>query len=225
MIKNASAIIVAGGSGTRMGRPKQMLPVAGKAVLVRSIEAFLSVPSVGQIIVVTGDDIFKIISKRFKGLVHAAAGDTRLQSVINGVNALDAKSKLVAVHDGARPLVNPKDIEACLKSAQKNKAAVLAVPVKDTIKTVSSGKVTETLDRTVLWAAQTPQCYQTEILKKALLKYGSLKAPTDESQLVEKLGVKVAVVPSDYKNIKITTPEDITIAEALCKKEQRRKLK
>ncbi len=222
-MKNASVIIVAGGSGKRMGRPKQMLPINGKPVLERSIEAFLKIPQVGQIVVVTGEDIFKKISKHYKNLTHALAGETRLQSVINGVNALNPKFELVAVHDGARPLVSPKDIKAGLASAAKNKAAVLAVPVKDTIKKVSGGKITETLDRSVLYAAQTPQCYRTEILKKALNKYGDLKDATDESQLVEKLGVKVAVVVSDYKNIKITTPEDIIIAEALCKKEQKRK--
>ena len=222
-MKNASVIIVAGGSGKRMGRPKQMLPINGKPVLERSIEAFLKIPQVGQIVVVTGEDIFKKISKHYKNLTHALAGETRLQSVINGVNALNPKFELVAVHDGARPLVSPKDIKAGLASAAKNKAAVLAVPVKDTIKKVSGGKITETLDRSVLYAAQTPQCYRAEILKKALNKYGDLKDATDESQLVEKLGVKVAVVVSDYKNIKITTPEDIVIAEALCKKEQKRK--
>lgn len=222
-MKNASVIIVAGGSGKRMGRPKQMLPINGKPVLERSIEAFLKIPQVGQIVVVTGEDIFKKISKHYKNLTHALAGKTRLQSVINGVNALNPKFQLVAVHDGARPLVNPKDIKAALASAAKNKAAVLAVPVKDTIKKVSGGKITQTLDRSVLYAAQTPQCYRAEVLKKALTKYGNLKDATDESQLVEKLGVKVAVVISDYKNIKITTPEDIIIAEALCKKEQKRK--
>ena len=222
-MKNASVIIVAGGSGKRMGRPKQMLPVNGKPVLERSIEAFLKIPQIGQIVVVTGEDIFKKISKHYKSLTHALAGETRLQSVINGVNALNPKFQLVAVHDGARPLVNPKDIKAGLASAAKNKAAVLAVPVKDTIKKVSGGKITQTLDRSVLYAAQTPQCYRAEVLKKALTKYGNLKDATDESQLVEKLGVKVAVVISDYKNIKITTPEDLIIAEALCKKEQKRK--
>jgi 2-C-methyl-D-erythritol 4-phosphate cytidylyltransferase len=222
-MKNASVIIVAGGSGKRMGRPKQMLPINGKPVLERSIEAFLKIPQVGQIVVVTGEDIFKKISKHYKNLTHALAGETRLQSVINGVNALNPKFELVAVHDGARPLVSPKDIKAGLASAAINKAAVLAVPVKDTIKKVSGGKITETLDRSVLYAAQTPQCYRAEILKKALNKYSDLKDATDESQLVEKLGVKVAVVVSDYKNIKITTPEDIIIAEALCKKEQKRK--
>lgn len=222
-MKNASVIIVAGGSGKRMGRPKQMLPINGKPVLERSIEAFLKIPQVGQIIVVTGEDIFKKISKHYKNLTHALPGDTRLQSVINGVNALNPKFELAAVHDGARPLVSPKDIKAGLASAAKNKAAVLAVPVKDTIKKVSGGKITETLDRSVLYAAQTPQCYRADTLKKALTKYGSLKDATDESQLVEKLGVKVAVVVSDYKNIKITTPEDLIIAEALCKKEQKRK--
>jgi len=175
--------------------------------------------------VVTGDDIFAKISKRFKGLKHALPGNTRLQSVISGVNALEDKFKLVAVHDGARPLVNPHTAAECLESAAKYKAAILAVPLKDTVKKVKDGFVSDTLDRNVLWAAQTPQCYKTAVLKEALLKFGKFKNATDESQLVEKLGIKVAIVPSDYSNIKITTPEDLIIAEALCKKEQRRKSK
>lgn len=222
-MKNASVVIVAGGSATRMGRPKQMLPVNGKPVLVRSIEAFKKVPSIGEVIVVTGADIFAKLAKQFKGLKHALPGATRLESVSNGLALTGPRFTLTAVHDGARPLVNPKDIQICLDAALNDKAAVLAVPVKDTIKQVKDGKVVKTLDRSVLYAAQTPQCYQTEVLKTALKKYGRFKDATDESQLVEKLGVKVSIVVSDYKNIKITTPEDLIIAEALCIKNKKRK--
>lgn len=223
MKQNASVIIVAGGSGTRMGRPKQMLPVNGKPVLLRSIEAFLKVPLVKQVIVVTGQDIAKKIATKNKNIQFAPAGKTRLESVINGLNMVDPKSTLVAVHDGARPLVDTKDIKTCLLSAAQNKASILAAPVKDTIKIVKGGVVTQTLDRSVLYGAQTPQCYQTQILKKALQKYGSLKDATDESQLVERCGIKVHIVISGYKNLKITTPEDLIIAEALCKKELKKK--
>jgi 2-C-methyl-D-erythritol 4-phosphate cytidylyltransferase len=206
-----------------MGRPKQMLSLNGKAVLERAVEAMLKAPSTGEIIVVAGADIFKRLAKKFKGLKRALPGDTRLQSVQNGVAAADAKYKLIAVHDGARPLVSPAAAQACLKAAAETKAAVLAVPVKDTVKEVKDGFVSKTLDRARLWAAQTPQCYEAATLRAALKKYGALKNATDESQLVERLGVKVAVVPSGYENIKITTPEDLIIAGALCRNLCRKK--
>lgn len=211
----SSVVIVAGGSGTRMGRPKQLLPLGGKPVLVRTIEAFKNVPSVHQIVVVTPDENRPVLNAYFSGLVYARPGSTRLESVKNGFALTDRAAQTVAVHDGARPLVSPANIEACLASALKYGAAVLAVPVKDTVKICKDGVVEQTLDRSALWAAQTPQCYRREVLGVALEKFGAEKDATDESQLVEKTGVKVRVVPSDYKNNKITTPEDLVFAEAL----------
>jgi 2-C-methyl-D-erythritol 4-phosphate cytidylyltransferase len=143
-----------------------------------------------------------------------------LESVKSGLACVDKKYKIIAVHDGARPLLTAKDAQKCISSALKNKAAVLAVAVKDTIKEVKNGFVIKTLNRSSLWAAQTPQCYDAQTLTLAIKKYGRFKNVTDESQLVEKLGVKIAAVPSSYKNIKITTPEDLIIAEALCKKKK-----
>ena len=211
----SSVVIVAGGSGTRMGRPKQMLPLGGKPVLVRTVEAFKNAPSVRQIIVVTPAENRAVLNAYFSDLIYADAGSTRLESVKNGFALTDPSAQTVAVHDGARPLVNPQHIEACLVEAAAYGAAVLAVPVKDTIKICKDGAVEKTLDRSVLRAAQTPQCYRREVLAEALAKLGAEKDATDESQLVEKTGVKVRVVMSDYKNNKITTPEDLTFAEAL----------
>lgn len=211
----SSVVIVAGGSGTRMGRPKQMLPLGGKPVLVRTVEAFKNAPSVRQIIVVTPAENRAVLNAYFSDLIYADAGSTRLESVKNGFALTDPSAQTVAVHDGARPLVNPQHIEACLVEAVAHGAAVLAVPVKDTIKICKDGAVEKTLDRSVLRAAQTPQCYRREVLAEALAKFGAEKDATDESQLVEKTGVKVHVVMSDYKNNKITTPEDLTFAEAL----------
>ena len=122
---------------------------------------------------------------------------------------------MVAVHDGARPFVASSHIENALQTALEKGAAVLAVPVKDTVKEGENGAVMRTLERSKLWAAQTPQCYRREILEEALEKFGAQKEATDESQLVEKLGVSVRLVPSDYTNFKITTPEDLIFAEAL----------
>lgn len=211
----SSAVIVAGGSGSRMGRPKQMLPLGAKPVLVRTVEAFLQTPEIKEIVVVTPPENRAELQKRFPGIVFADPGKTRLLSVKNGFLKTSAASQLVAVHDGARPLVEPAHISACLQAARQYGAAVLAVPVKDTVKVCEGGFVQNTLDRAVLWAAQTPQCYRRPVLAEALEKFGQEEGATDESQLVEKLRIKVRVVPSSYKNNKITTPEDLIFAEAL----------
>lgn len=211
----SSAVIVAGGSGSRMGRPKQMLPLGAKPVLVRTVEAFLQAPEIKEIVVVTPSENRAELQKRFPGIVFADPGKTRLLSVKNGFLKTSAASQLVAVHDGARPLVESAHISACLQAARQYGAAVLAVPVKDTVKVCEGGFVQNTLDRAVLWAAQTPQCYRRPVLAEALDKFGQEEGATDESQLVEKLGIKVRVVPSSYKNNKITTPEDLIFAEAL----------
>lgn len=211
----SSAVIVAGGSGSRMGRPKQMLPLGAKPVLVRTVEAFLQTPEIKEIVVVTPPENRAELQKRFPGIVFADPGKTRLLSVKNGFLKTSAASQLVAVHDGARPLVESAHISACLQAARQYGAAVLAVPVKDTVKVCEGGFVQNTLDRAVLWAAQTPQCYRRPVLAEALEKFEQEEWATDESQLVEKLGIKVRVVPSSYKNNKITTPEDLIFAEAL----------
>lgn len=220
MIKDTSVIIAAGGKGKRMGRPKQLLKIGGQEILVRTILAFKKVKRVKEIIVVTTPETFKTVSKKIKGLKFAPAGSERIESVKNGLKEVSEGINLIAVQDGARPLVSPQNIYACLKAAQKDKAAVLGVFVKDTIKRVKGGKIIETLKREELFAAQTPQCYRAEILKKALKKYGKEILATDESQLVGKLGVSITAVTGDYKNIKITTPEDLIIAGALCRKKK-----
>ncbi len=209
-----SAVIVAGGNGRRMGRPKQMLPLGGKPVLVRTIEAFKQVAAVQQLVIVTPPENQAELRRYFSDLIFALPGETRLESVKNGVACVDKKAVLIAVHDGARPLVSPKGIIDCLHAAQTYGAAVLAVAVKDTVKTGTDGFVRRTLDRSSLWAAQTPQTYRRDVLMRALAQFGCEKDATDESQLVEKTGVRVRLVPSDYKNNKITTPEDLVCAEA-----------
>ena len=210
----AGAVIVAGGLGKRMGRPKQMLPLAGRPVLVRAVDAFKKIPCVRQIVVVTSVENQEILKQFFSDLTFALPGATRMASVINGVHKLDPRVQAVAVHDGARPLVDPQAAARCLRRGFTDGAAVLAVPVKDTVKQVRAGAVEQTLQRSSLWAAQTPQCYRAEVLRRALDKFGYLQDATDESQLVERLGVSVKIEPSDYKNLKITTPEDLVMAEA-----------
>ena len=205
---------MAGGLGKRMGRPKQLLPLAGHPILWRSVEVFTQIPFVKQIVVVTTPENRDIIKQSFPEVVFAMPGATRLASVINGVGALDPRVQAIAVHDGARPLVNAQAASRCLQSGFEAGAAVLAVPVKDTIKQVRKGVVERTLERNALWQAQTPQCYQAAVLRRALDKFGHLQDATDESQLVERLGVQVKIEPSDYQNLKITTPEDLIMAEA-----------
>ena len=220
MIKDTSVIIAAGGKGTRMGRPKQLIKIGGKEVLIRTILAFKKIKRVKEIIVVTTPETFKVVSKKIKGLKFAPAGCERIESVKNGLKEVSDRSNLIAVQDGARPFVKPSDIEKCLEVAQKHKASVLGVFVKDTIKVVKGNKIIKTLKRAELFAAQTPQCYQADILKKALKKFGQRIFATDESQLVEKSGVSITAVVGDYENIKITTPEDLIMAGALCKKKK-----
>lgn len=211
----AVAVIVAGGSGQRMGRPKQLLPLAGKPVLFWTIEAFLKVSEVKEIVVVTTDENRALIAPYFPQIKFAPAADTRLQSVSSGVAQADPAAQVIAVHDGARPLPDPAKISLCLQTAFEKGAALLAVPVKDTIKVCEGNVVCQTPLRSTLWSAQTPQCYRSDILKNALAKFGHLTDATDESQLVEKTGVPVQIVESDYKNLKITTPEDLIFAEGL----------
>lgn len=210
----AGVVIVAGGLGKRMGRPKQMLPLSGQPVLLRSVAAFAQIPFVKQIVVVTAPENRAVLLQQFPHIRFAQPGATRLASVISGVAALDSQVQAVAVHDGARPLVNPQAAARCLKSGFMHGAAILAVPVKDTIKQVRSGVVEKTLERDLLWQAQTPQCYQAQVLRRALDKFGYAQDATDESQLVERLGMQVHIELSDYQNIKITTPEDMVMAEA-----------
>lgn len=215
----AAAIIVSGGSGSRMGRPKQFLPLAGSTVAELSLECFVSMAEVESVVLVLGADAFKEHGERLSGgkVKVVSAGPTRMGSVRNGFAALSPSVEVVAVHDGARSMITPEIVRATLAEAARSGAAVAAVPVKDTLKIVENGRriVSETPDRSRFWAAQTPQTYRYPILKEALEKFAGDADATDESQLVERCGHKVTVVESSYENFKITTPEDITMAGAI----------
>lgn len=215
----AAAIIVSGGSGSRMGRPKQFLPLAGSTVAELSLKCFVGMPEVESVVLVLGEDAFAEHGGRLSGgkVKVVAAGPTRMGSVRNGFAALSEGVEVVAVHDGARSMITPEIVRATLAEAVKSGAAVAAVPVKDTLKVVEKGgrAVSETPDRARFWAAQTPQTYRYSILKEALEKFAGDADATDESQLVERCGHKVSVVESSYENFKITTPEDMTMAGAI----------
>lgn len=216
----AAAIIVSGGSGSRMGRPKQFLPLAGLSVAEWSLRCFVGMAEVESVVLVLGEDSFKEHGPRLSGgkVTVVAAGQTRMGSVRNGFAALPEGVEVVAVHDGARSMITPEIARATFAEAARSGAAIAAVPVKDTLKILERSEtriVAETPDRARYWAAQTPQTYRYSILKEALEKFAGDADATDESQLVERCGHKVAVVESTYENFKITTPEDITMASAI----------
>lgn len=215
---SAEAIILAGGSGARMGAEKQYLPLAGRPMVEWTVEAFTGSGLFSSVILALGPENLKKHGAAWEraGVKTAPAGATRMESLKNAFRLVSPGAALVAVHDGARPLVDKPLIEACLAGALSAGAAVPAVALKDTVKKLAAGGKTfeATLDRAALVAVQTPQCYRREILAALLGAARPGQDYTDESQLLESMGVKVAAVASGYRNIKVTTPEDLLIAEA-----------
>lgn len=225
VVTDTGVIIVAAGSASRMGGVNKILsPLCYIPVIQRTIAAFEAHPSVKSIIVVTKEDMIADIQKIalkadfLKVTDIVLGGASREESVKCGFDALlkNEDIKKVLVHDGARPLVSFDVIDRVVTATDSFGAAIPAVPVKDTIKKVGAiGKVVETLERENLVNIQTPQGFKCEILKDAFLKANeSLDSFTDDSSLVEAAGYSVYTVDGDYKNIKITTPEDMLIASA-----------
>ncbi|MBU0502653.1 MAG: 2-C-methyl-D-erythritol 4-phosphate cytidylyltransferase [bacterium] len=221
------AIITAGGSGKRMGQPKQFLEVGGVPILKRTISVFEESKVVDQIIVVVNEeDIERVKDFGFrKVLAVVAAGLERQDSVANGLKALPDEAEIVLIHDGARPFIGVGIIERAVAKALQTGAVVVGVPVKDTVKRMKNVEcgmknegiiILETVDRGKLWAAQTPQVFRKDIIVKAFARFGQEKV-TDDAMLVEKSGIPVTMVMGSYQNIKITTPEDIIFAQALIK--------
>jgi len=215
----SAAIIVAAGSGSRMGQPKQFLPLGDKTVVECSLAAFLEIPEIETIVLVMTPENVKAHGPRLSSdrVKVVAGGETRMISVRNGFKEIPEDADVVAVHDGARPLITTAIIKAVIEEAYESGAALPAVPVKDTLKKVASKAlwIAGTPARSSFWAAQTPQCYRREILEEALANFIDEIDATDESQIVEKSGHKVKIVESSYENFKITTPEDLVMAEAL----------
>ena len=214
-----TAIIVAAGSGSRFQSetPKQFLDLAGKPVVVHTIERFASAPSVDSIIVVlTSENVTRLGPGGFsKPLKVVTGGATRAESVLNGLNAIDGETNIVAVHDGARPFVSIEEIETTIEKAKSMGAACLVGPVTDTIKTISGEEISGTLDRNKLRRALTPQIFKIEVLRRAF-ELGDLgDAVTDECYLVEKLGHPIAFVEGSVRNIKITHKEDLELARII----------
>ncbi len=218
-MSGASAIIVAAGAGKRFGEMKQFAYLRGKPVLEWTLERFEAHAEVDAVVLVLPDEQdLKHYRMRYPKIVEIVRGGERRQdSVWQGFRLLTAAApELVLVHDGARPLVGADLISRVIAGARADGAAVPVLPVEDTIKEVRDGRVAGTVDRTHLVRAQTPQGFRYDVLKKALDAarrdrfYG-----TDEAALVERVGLPVTAVAGDPRNLKITTPTDIPLVEAL----------
>jgi 2-C-methyl-D-erythritol 4-phosphate cytidylyltransferase len=217
-------IVVAAGSGSRMGSAmkKQYLPLDGAPILVRTLQTLAACPTVDRIVLVVAGDDRQFVTELIEAYhLHkigdvVTGGNERQDSVRNGIAALLHDTEVAAVHDAARPLVTPDEVEAVLTAAKLFGAATLGVPVKDTIKRVDQGQVRETLQRSDLWAVHTPQAFRCELLAEAHMRaWEQGYFGTDDASLVEWAGYPVTMVEGRYSNLKVTTPEDLVIAEAL----------
>ena len=218
-----SAVVVAAGSARRMEGIDKVLATLGELpVLVHTLRVFQQCPDIAEIIVVTREDLMVEVGSICQDFALTKVrkvikgGKERIHSVQAGLSEVREDAELVAIHDGARPLVSQAVLEAVIRRASECGAAAPAVPVKDTIKRARDGLVTATLDRAELRAVQTPQVFQVDLIKTALQKALEDGAElTDDCAAVERLGIGVALTEGDYCNLKLTTPEDLAVAEAL----------
>ena len=216
-----SAVIVAAGSARRMqGIDKIMAPLDGKPVLWYTVHAFQEHPDIKEILIVTRADLLAETGElcRASGFSKVTAvlvgGETRLDSVLAGVTNVSRKAKLIAVHDGARPLVSAEVISAAVKCAAKTGASAPAIPVKDTVKTAEKSVVTGTPDRSTLFAVQTPQIFDDDLLRAALENAQKKQlSVTDDCSAVEAMGMRVTLTEGEERNLKITTPMDLSVAK------------
>ncbi len=218
-----TAIIVAAGSGSRLDpeTPKQFLILDGRPVLAHTLERFQSAPSIDSIVLVLATNRVAEFEQKFDKVIKiVAGGPTRAASVLNGLNAVDSESAIVAVHDGARPFVSVDEIERTVASAKETGAACLVGSVTDTIKTIRGDEISGTLDRDKLRRALTPQVFRSELLRRAFELGGTGEAVTDECYLVEKLGHPIALVEGSSRNIKITHPEDLKLGEVFLQQDR-----
>jgi len=220
-LKRCGAVIVAAGSASRMGGiDKVMAALGGEPMIARTVRAFQQCGAIADIVIVTRPDLIRPISalcaQMDKVRMVVAGGQSRQESVALGLNALPKGVELAAVHDGARPLITDAVIDRTVRAANSYGAAAPAVPVKDTIKVVRGGLVTDTPDRASLQAVQTPQVFDFDLLRGALKKAAAdAAAVTDDCSAVERLGMAVKIVEGDERNLKVTTPMDLKIAEML----------
>ena len=225
-LKQCGAVIVAAGSATRMGGiDKVMANLGGEPMIARTVRAFQNCDAITSIVIVTREDLIRPISDLCRDMKKVAAvvagGKSRQESVHLGLNALPKGTKLAAVHDGARPLVSWQVIDRVVRAANTYGAAAPAIPVKDTIKVVEGRLVKETPDRSSLMAVQTPQVFDFDLLRGALRKAEEDGAQvTDDCSAVERTGMRIKIVEGDERNLKVTTPVDLKIAELLLEETQ-----
>lgn len=218
-------VIVAAGTGSRMnmGINKQFIKLEGKEIIAYTIEKFYNNSNIEDIVVVVKEDESEFFKKdildkyNFKNVKIAYGGKERQDSVYNGLKLLDEKCDVVLIHDGARPFVSDKIIDKSIEEAKEHKAIVVGVPVKDTIKVIDNDKnIVDTPNRSVLWAVQTPQTFDYNILIDAYKDAFKNKFyGTDDAMLVERIGYKVKMLEGSYNNIKITTQEDLNIGSQI----------
>ena len=220
-----TAVIVAAGSSTRLGQDKLMLPLGGMPVLARTLRMFEASAMIDEIVLVTREDrLTELAALRDQyGITKLTqvvkGGTTRAGSSLAGVTAASKKATIIAIHDGARPLVTLELIEAVIRKAEQRQAAAPALPLKDTVKERSGDMLVRTPPRETLAAVQTPQAFHAELIRAALTEAFEQKLTiTDDCSAVEAIGLPVASVPGDEENIKITTAMDVILAEEILRR-------
>ena len=225
-LKYCGAVIVAAGNASRMGGiDKVMANLGGEPMIVKTVSKFQACDAIKEIVIVTREDlilpIMSLCEKFDKVKSVVAGGGCRTESVQAGLRMLSGKVKLAAIHDGARPIITEQVIDRTVRAANTYGAAAPGIPVKDTIKVVQGGIIAATPDRSCLQAVQTPQVFDLDIIKCALKKAQSSGAElTDDCSAVELLGMSVKMVAGDERNLKVTTPMDLMIAEMLLEDEK-----
>jgi len=220
-----TAIVLAAGRGERLKSkvPKLLAKIGSKPVIIHTLEALSRNPSIKDIILVANAKNLREMTawvKRYhiRKISSVVEGGARRQdSLGSGLKAVDNRTDLVLIHDAARPFIDKNLIDSVINIAKKSGAAITGVPVKGTIKKACGKVVDKTIERKNLWEIQTPQVFKKDLILKAYKKFGKIDV-TDDAMLVEKLGGKVNIVEGSYSNIKITTPEDLVLAEAIAKR-------
>lgn len=215
------AIIVAGGSGTRMNSeiPKQFLLLKNKPILMQTLSKFAQIKDIELIVVLPENQIelWENLCKKYDfnlDYTIVKGGNTRIESVKNGLNSITNDESLVAIHDGVRPLITINTIEKSFEEAKKNGNAIVVVSPKDSIRQKTNDNNTKSVNRNDFYLVQTPQTFQTHLIKKAY-QSDNINHLTDDASVLENIGKKIFLIEGDYQNIKITTPEDLIVAEAL----------
>ena len=226
-MKSVTAIVLAAGAGTRFGGEvaKAFQPLAGRPIVLRTLDKMFASRFIDSVILVVAADAVGYCTNllqsddalRHRRWVLQVGGASRQQSARRGLECVVADGELVVLHDAARPLISPALIDRCLETAAEKRAVVLGLPVRDTIKEVSSdGWIRATPDRSALWEIQTPQVFERELIVRAHQRAeGETSVATDDAALVERIGVPVFVLEGERTNLKITVPEDLWLAELM----------